>query len=175
MWRADSFEKTLILGNIEGGRRRGWQKMRWLDGITDSMDMSLGKLWVLVRDRETSCAAVHGVAKSQTRLNDWTELKPKVHYFCLLLRKRETAATFLKKVPMAGYWPFFILHCCSLPSLYLFSFPHFLDSSPLPSLVSCIGFLCHDWWDWYRIRCVTADHCLPLQDQGPKGQCKRIS
>ena len=74
MWRADSFEKTLMLGKIEGRKRRGQQKMRWLDGIIDSMDMDLGRLQQLVMDREAWHAEFHEVAKSWTRLSDWTEL-----------------------------------------------------------------------------------------------------
>ena len=115
MWRTDSFEKTLMLRKIEGGRWRGWQRMRWLDGITDSMDTSLSNLRELVMDREAWRAAANGVSKSQTQLSDWTEQLSKVFLLSLRFPSLHCALenALKRKAPCLTPWLQVLPHCLS--------------------------------------------------------------
>ena len=136
MWRADSLEKTLILGKIEGRRRRGQQRMRWLDGITNSVDMSLNTLWESVMDRKVWHAAVHRVTKSQTQLSDWTDY-PMLHYsfYCLL---------FILMFPLlatgSSLHLLLCFSCTPVPlwvwaiCLFILTFPYFLWAKEAPDL-----------------------------------------
>ena len=159
MWRVDSLEKSLMLGGIGGWRRRGWQRMRWLDGITDTMDMSLSEFQELVIDREAWCAVIYGVAKSRTRLSNWTELNPNLEKYVInpsvtvqiwALRKPKIKT---KEILATVFWNLFLrLRLESVLSLTLFVDLYFL--SKLYLLKEKVTVSIDKLISWYTCTCV---------------------